>query len=103
MRRQRRRYIDHATTRMRYRDTSGQQMKLVLNATRQFPVFLGEVFRIAHDRMFDVRHVRTELMSSSSHRLERKPCKPLRRRIDDGVVGDGMARAFFAMRRNAHD
>src|SRR5262245_23590622 len=88
---------------MRYCDTSGQQMKLVLNAARQFPVFLAEVFWIAHDRMLDVRHVRAQLMRSPGNRLERKPCEPLRRGLDDGVVCDGMARSFFAMRRDAHD
>src|SRR5689334_23784245 len=59
MRRQRRRYINRSTTRVRYRDTASQKMKLVLKSARQLPVFYGEILWVSDNRIANMRHVRT--------------------------------------------
>jgi len=51
----------------------------------------------------DVRHVCAELMGATGYGLERQPRKLLRRGLHDGVISDGMARAFLTMLRNAHE
>ena len=73
VRRQRRRDVDHAAARMRHRDAARQQMQLVLHAAGQFPVLESEVFRVADDRMADMRHVGAQLVGAAGHRLEREP------------------------------
>src|ERR1700724_3909513 len=78
-------------------------MQPILNAARELPVFLGEIFRISYDRMSDVSHMCAQLVSSAGDRLERKPCQLTRGGIHHRVIGYGVASPFLAMARNAHD
>src|SRR5262245_31189123 len=70
MRRQRRRYINRSTARVRYRDTASQKMKLVLKSARQLPVFFGEILWVSDNRIANMRHMRAELMGTASDWLE---------------------------------
>ena len=82
MRRQRRRDVDGAAARMRHDDPARKKMQTVLHAARQLPVLLGEIFRIADDRMTDMRHVRPQLMGAAGHRLDREPGELARGGVD---------------------
>src|SRR5499427_5544981 len=73
VRRQRRRDVDRAAARMRHDDAARHQMQTVLHAARQLPVLLRKIFRIAHDGMAYMGHVRAQLVGAASHRLEREP------------------------------
>ena len=50
-----------------------------------------------------MRHVRTQLVGTAGDRLERKPGKALRRRLNHRVVSHRMAGAFLPMRCNTHE
>ena len=73
MRRQRRAGIDDAATRMRDHDPPRQQMQAVLQAARQLPVLLVEIFGIADDGVVDMGHMGAQLMGSSGDRLQGYP------------------------------
>ena len=102
MRRQRRGHVDHAAARMRQRDAARQQMQFVLHPARQLPVLDLKIFRIADDRIADMRHVGAQLMRAAGHRLEREPGELARGGLDHGVIGHGMARTLLAVTRDAH-
>ena len=95
--------IDCAATRMRHHDAAGQEMQLVLHAARQLPVLHRKIFRIADDRMADMGHVSAKLMGAAGNRFERKPGEQRPRRIDDRVIGHGMACTLLAMAGDPHD
>lgn len=88
---------------MRYCDTPRQQVQFVLNAARKFPVFDVEIFRVADDRVADMRHMRTQLMGAAGDRLERNPCHFLPCGFHHGVVGDSMNGVLLAMFGDAHE
>src|SRR3954453_19335103 len=67
VRRQRRRYVDRAAARMRQRDTAREQTQPVLHPARQLPVLDLEIFRIADDRITDMRHMGAQLMGTAGH------------------------------------
>ncbi len=101
--RQRRGGVDQAAARMRNHDPARQQMQPVLQAARQRPVLLVEIFGIADDRMADMIHVRAQLMRAPGHRLQRHPGELVRRRLHHRIIGHRVARALVAMRGDAHD
>src|SRR5258707_15711757 len=101
MRRQRRSDVDGSATRMRYRDTPGQQMQLVLHAAGKFVVLDAEILLVADDRMADALHVGAELVGAAGDRLERQPGELLRRGLDHGGIRDGLAGILFAGARDA--
>src|ERR1043166_428678 len=82
VRRQRRGDVDGSTARMRYRDTPGQEMQLVLHAAGKLVVLDAEILLVADDRVADVLHVSTELVGAAGDRLERQPGELLRRGLD---------------------
>ena len=92
-----------AAARVRHRDAAGQQMQLVLDAAGQLPVLDVEIFRIADDRIADMRHVRAQLMGAAGDRLERKPGELLRRRLHHRVIGHGVHGVFLAVLGDAHE
>ena len=69
--------------RMRDDDPARQQMQLVLDAARQLPVLDVEIFRIADDRMSDMRRVGAQLVGAPGDGLQRQPgelwSRPFRR------------------------
>src|SRR5215203_962412 len=103
MRRQRRGDVDRpARPRVRDDDAPGQEVELVLEAARQLPVLDVEVFRVADDRMADMGGVGAQLVGAPGDGLQRQPGELLRRRLDDGVIGERVARALVAVLGDAH-
>ena len=78
-------------------------MEPVLHATGELPVLLRKIFGIADDGMADMRHVRAQLVGAAGHGLEREPGHVPGRGIEHGVIGHSVARALFAMPRDAHE
>ena len=103
MRRQRRGGIDYAAARMRDHDPPRQQMQALLQAARQLPVLLVEIFGIADDGVVDMRHMGAQLMGSPGNRLQRYPGEFLGGGLDHGIVGHRVARALVAMFGDPHD
>ena len=84
-------------------DPARQQMQAVLHAARKLPVLLVEIFRIADDRVADMRHVGAQLVGAAGDRLEREPGQLPRRGLDHGVIGDRVAGALLAVAGDAHE
>ena len=78
-------------------------MQLLLDAARQLPVFLVEIFGVADDGVIDMRHMRAQLMRPPGHRLQRHPGEFLRRGFHHRVVRHRMAGALVAVLGDAHD
>src|SRR5262249_58852183 len=73
------------------------------HAAGQLLVLLRKIFRIAHDGMAYMRHVRAQLMRAAGHRLEREPGELARGGVDHGVIGHRVARPLFAVAGDAHE
>ena len=52
--------------------------------------------------MAEVSAMRAQLMGAAGHRFQREPGELLRRGLDHGVIGHGMARALLAVAGDAH-
>ena len=88
---------------MRHDDATREQMQFVLHAAGQFPILAREVFRVADDRMIDVRHVGAQLMRAAGDRLEREPRQQWPGGFHHRVIGHGVAGALLAVARDAHE
>ena len=69
----------------------------------KLPVLLLEIFRIADDRMSDMRHVGAQLMRTARDRLQRHPGERACRCLHHRVVGHRVAGALVAVLRDAHE
>ena len=70
-----------AVRRMRHDDPAGVKVQLVLHAAGKIPALLGlEIFRVADDRMADMRGMGAKLVRAAGDRAHRQPGELLRRR-----------------------
>src|SRR2546430_11354587 len=96
VRRQRRCDVDRSAARMRHGDAARHKMQAVLPAAGPLATLLRKIFRIAHDGMADMRHVRAQLMGAAGYRLERQPSQLARGGVDHSVIWHRMAPPLFA-------
>ena len=68
MRRERRGDVDGAAARVRHRDAPRQEVQPVLQAARQIPLLLVEIFGIADDGVIDLRKSRVSSAAPSTDR-----------------------------------